>query len=532
MIHIARALSSIIGDVLGGLDEILLAASDELRRLAPQAASLAREGHARLVDQGDAGRNHVMGAGGRRKVPTMRVCWASAALLLPTAVVHADGVNPDEPGSPGGVAQVRSAVVDLDPEEAPPGAGRRWASGAHARGLQHLASGDYQAAYEELLEALADDPSDPDVAYALGRSAYEIGNYETAVAAFERVLMARPGLRRAKLELARTYLALGHNEVARRFLEQVRATGPPVTVRRNIEAYLREIEEPTNRHSFSGSVTVGYGWDSNVFANCDRREVVTRSGGTIECPNVRDTAVIAMLTLDHSYDLLPEEGVQWRTLLRNSNYYYDDVSSEDLSYVSLQTGPVIHLSDWLVQAQVLGTYLEEGRSQSMKSVGGVLGAATELNDSTVLLMSVRGEERTFYQEPDETGFSLSGQVGPAFTWGKNRVVGQVGAAHHNARTRMESYGGLSASVLYERDLPNQTTLLAGCKVDYFDYDGPDDRFGKTRRDHINTLSLGLSKQLRPNLSLEVGYTYQRSSSSLQIYDYDRHRPSVALKLSF
>ena len=59
--------------------------------------------------------------------------------------------------------------------------------------LNEYKSGDFKASYEILSKLYMDNLSDADLNFHLGRSAYETGHYEMALAAFERVEMLDEG---------------------------------------------------------------------------------------------------------------------------------------------------------------------------------------------------------------------------------------------------------------------------------------------------------------------------------------------------
>ena len=78
-----------------------------------------------------------------------------------------------------------------------------------AEGKAMFEKGDLGGARAKLLAAFKLNPGDLSINFYLGRAALESNDAETAVMAFERVLMINPDLERAKLELARSYFTLG-----------------------------------------------------------------------------------------------------------------------------------------------------------------------------------------------------------------------------------------------------------------------------------------------------------------------------------
>lgn len=113
-----------------------------------------------------------------------------------------------------------------------------------------------------------------------GVAAIGAGHVAEGVFALERVLMARPGLDRARLELARGYFLLGEDRRARREFRTVLAHDPPEPVRVTVERFLEAIRRRADRYE---TVVTAYaelagGYDSNVNSATDAETVAIFDG--------------------------------------------------------------------------------------------------------------------------------------------------------------------------------------------------------------------------------------------------------------
>lgn len=176
-------------------------------------------------------------------------------------------------------------------------------------GIQFFKSGKYQQAYDTLLAHVEDVPENQELNFYLGRAAFEIGNYEMAVMAFERILIAKPDENRVKLEIARAFHMMNANEIARRYCKEVLSTNPPEAVKKNIIKFLAFMDKSEQKHFFSGSLCVGVDWNNNVWASPGIGTAKTLIGDIQltgdSAKKTQDWAYSTMLVMNHTYAFQP-----------------------------------------------------------------------------------------------------------------------------------------------------------------------------------------------------------------------------------
>lgn len=111
------------------------------------------------------------------------------------------------------------------------------------QGKELLARGQYQDASVLFFALFRDDPANPEVNYFLGRAAAANGDYETAVMAYERVLIVDPTAVSAKLELAKSFYRLGAEATAAGYFRELLDNDLPPEVRASVESLLATINE-------------------------------------------------------------------------------------------------------------------------------------------------------------------------------------------------------------------------------------------------------------------------------------------------
>ncbi len=124
---------------------------------------------------------------------------------------------------------------------------------------------DFKSSYELFSKLYMTHLNDAELNFKFGISAYEIGNYDMALAAFERVEMLEPTNLRNKLEKARTFFMLKMYEDAEIGFKEV-LSNPllPQNVRKNIELYLARVIKEQKKSFTYVTLNLNTLYDSNV----------------------------------------------------------------------------------------------------------------------------------------------------------------------------------------------------------------------------------------------------------------------------
>lgn len=139
-----------------------------------------------------------------------------------------------------------------------------------------LSAGEHASAYQLAQEHRREYEGDPGFDLHYGIAALELGHLGEAVFALERVVMQRPSLLRARLELARAHYRREDYQAATEHLDFILEREPSASIRASAERYRRAIrgrsESPPT--AVSGYLEIGAGYDSNVASAAE--------GGTVD----------------------------------------------------------------------------------------------------------------------------------------------------------------------------------------------------------------------------------------------------------
>lgn len=136
-----------------------------------------------------------------------------------------------------------------------------------------IRAGEHERALEALLAQEADRSGEQRYDYLLGLAALRAGRPDLASYALERVLIVTPEFLDARLAMARAYVALGSDDLAREELTALRAADPPEWATRTIDQLLEILDERSKKTRLSFSLEGGFGHDTNINGATDAGQV-------------------------------------------------------------------------------------------------------------------------------------------------------------------------------------------------------------------------------------------------------------------
>ncbi|MSP52525.1 MAG: hypothetical protein EXQ91_09110 [Alphaproteobacteria bacterium] len=214
---------------------------------------------------------------------------------------------------------------------------------ALAQGVNPGADEALKRQYDDAFRSVFSDPGNLDKSFRYAEIAIQVGNYEAAISALERMLIVEPDLPRVRLELGVLYFRLASHELAKTYLEGALATpNVPEDVRQRVDVFLEEIKLRQSSHQWSGSVFGGLKWQSNansapgrvaVFANGVEANVGTESTAT------DDSNAFISGSVRHVFDMQTQLGDTWES---NGTAYISEqhrMGDLDLVFLRVDSGP-------------------------------------------------------------------------------------------------------------------------------------------------------------------------------------------------
>lgn len=213
---------------------------------------------------------------------------------------------------------------------------------AYKLGLKYYNQDNYTASYNIFKEIFLKKLSDSTFNYYFGKSAYELGNYEVALAAFERVDMLDDTNIFNSIYMARTYAKLRmYEDASLIYISLLSNPNLPHNVKKNIELSLSHISQVQQKMYTYASIRADILYDSNInYGSINDYEFLGLTLNRIE--EISATALQVNANITNIYDLGQKNGFALRNSLSISSKDYKDYKSYDLLYFNYQASLFYH----------------------------------------------------------------------------------------------------------------------------------------------------------------------------------------------
>jgi Tetratricopeptide repeat len=238
------------------------------------------------------------------------------------------------------------AVAGLAMGEASP----VFAEGSITVAVQRLGPPEIEARREALLKRMLSNPSDLDVAFEYANLSAQVGDYEGAISALERMLIYAPNTPRLQLELGILYYRLGAYEVARSYFEQALANpSVPPNVAAQIRLYLQQLALAADPPAFSATIFSAIRWESNANSGPGTQNVTLNGFDfTLDQNAVGHSGWSALNigTLHYGYELKQGDRIELDALVYSTAYFDSKLQDIDLDFFELTLGPSFNMKRW------------------------------------------------------------------------------------------------------------------------------------------------------------------------------------------
>ncbi|MBU1193870.1 MAG: DUF560 domain-containing protein [Proteobacteria bacterium] len=410
-----------------------------------------------------------------------------------------------------------------------------------SQGIELFHSGLFSESYQVLIKAFEHSPGSLELNFYLGRAAFETQNYEMAIMAFERILIASPSESRVKLEMARTFQKLGANDIARQYCHEVLMTHPPEAVKENIKKFLIYMDKTEQNHFLSGSLALGVDWNNNIWSSPSTGNIKTIIGDiSLTGPSskkTQDWVYNTILSADHTYRFSYSKNL-WKTQMNLYKAVYDETKALDLRYFGLATGPEILLDKNRLGFRGLINQIELGDDQYMDSIGLKASWDHIFNPGLLSHALFKYEAKNYPDLPDKDAenFSISGDM----VFLKNGIWFDLGliAEKENAFKDDVTYTRYGSTLSMMKKLPFEINTALKYEYQFTKYKSPNALFTQTREDKLHLIGCTLNKKIwqfkktNQYMTLNLNYQHRWAFSNIELYEYTMDLVQLSLIYNF
>lgn len=408
----------------------------------------------------------------------------------------------------------------------------------YEKGLKSYKSKDFQSSFELFNTIYFKKLDDINFNFYFGRSAYETGNYEKALAAFERVEIYDGTNIRNKLEMARTYFMLKmYEDSENAYLEVLANPNIPENIRTDIELSLSKVSKVQKKSFTYATVLADILYDSNVnYGSIGDYEFSNTTFGRI--PELDSTALQVYANVTNIYDIGRKNGYG----IKNSfSFYLKDYTEHNLyDVIYLAYNPSLIYKETLYTAElVLGfDTLVLGKNKFLSSTS--IMPRLEYNHSSTLrsIAYLKLQQKKFEREAQhdldarrlELSYGLQNLLSP-----RSYVQGNVFLINENALRGSNIYVNYNEYKV-NASYANQLTSTYGINVHgqlrnrkYKDFSSG---FNSVRNDVGTLINFDVTMKVMPKLRLKLGTSFEYVDSNQERFSYKKHIISAGIVKTF
>lgn len=396
----------------------------------------------------------------------------------------------------------------------------------------------FQDSYMMLQKYVKEGKLDKNTTFILARSAYEVGRFDEARVLYEQLLSEDPTNNRVKLELAQTYYNQKQFDDARRLYEDVlKDDSLPPSVRQNINNALANSEKRSQKNFFKTTLSVGFGYDSNV-DNLSNDEYVYWGGIPLSMQNPKsDHFMEYVASVNHTYKL--QDNISIDNKLVGFKQVYNKQKDNNLDIAILETGLSYYTKNAKYSATFDFNYVKLDSKKYLYNYIFTPSLDYKLDTNLLYRAKLKILRKDFKQKEynfrDSTYLDLTNALSYlSENFGTNTLSIALGEDNKNSGSHYNvDYNFLSFR--YDNIYPLTTNTLLSSGVEYYI-----DRYSKKEEVLYNNkkkndkyvFDLGVLHSFSKAISLGATFRYINNHSNQNIYEYDKYVLKTNLYYSF
>lgn len=371
-----------------------------------------------------------------------------------------------------------------------------------------------------------------EVAFLRGMIALEQQEFDQAEEIFRTILDKKPELVRVRLELARTLFGQKRDRAAAYHFRLALAGDLPDSAKQNIQAFLWIIQQ---RRNWQIKASAGFVPDTNVSAG-PRNTIIELNGLPFELDdNGRARSGIGF-TSSFIGEVFPKIAKRWRLEARGGASF-TDYSNRTFDDLNLTAEAGIRHEREAFSVSILANAARRvfGGNGFNRSIGGRLVVEKGLNRRTALQVSLSGANVRYDRDILRNGaIYFFGTTLQRSLTSRSLVRGSLTVTREHTREPVLQNTIIQLRPTYRRELPLGITAEIGPELYYRSFDERDTIDPVRRQDWSYGASIYITKRdwRLYGFAPVISYQYLHNNSTVDRFDFGRHRANIGVTRTF
>ncbi len=407
------------------------------------------------------------------------------------------------------------------------------------KAIKYYKEKDFKSSYNILSKIYITKLSDAKLSFYLGRSAYETGYYEIALAAFERVEMLDPANLRNKLEMARTYFMLKMYEDSElAFKEVLNNPNIPQNVRTNIELYLSKVTKVQQKSFTYATVNLDFVYDSNVNYGSLDNEYTINIGTFPTASEQSNTALQVYADIVNIYDLDDKNGFAMKNKVTLFLKDYKELDAYDVKYIGYTPSILYKETKYLGEFALNLDILSLANKEYMRTIGVTPRFEYSHSNTFRSIAHLKYQKKFFSQTVQydlnadhyELSYSLQKILSPR-SYVQANIIGIRERKHHGTRIDVD-YDEYKVNVIYANQFTPVFSTELFAEYSRRNYEDHSTLFNNTRADNGGIGVATINARILKTLRLHLKGAYNRVESNQNIFSYHKYTITTGLNKTF
>lgn len=412
----------------------------------------------------------------------------------------------------------------------------------YSTALKLYKKNEYKEAYTILNQLFEKNLNDPNIDFYLGRSAFEVGLYDEAVLAFDRLLFDKPETLRVQFELGRVYIGKEDYLSAKKYFTGiVENPKTPEDLLQVSKKYLTVVEEKISKHKVGGVLMVGVNYDSNYGSqDADNTwEYIKKYDPSASKPDVADENVLfhqEVGLINYLYKVSDTNNLKLDFMAFNKQSFDKKTKDKDVQLVSVTPALNVNYNERLsVDYALYGDLLKLNYQSYLKTVALVPKINYVMNQTNTLEGYIKYQSKFHQQQNDKKNDSnyieLNGKWSHIYS---DKITFLPSITLMNERVKDKSTTGVDYSGVELVFATNYTylpvwILSPSVTYNYSNYDDFD-TIQTTIKEKRNNTKFAFSSTYvySPKFIINGNFDYTMQNSNIIKNEYDKYTFGINL----